>query len=73
MIFCDLLDLCLFASLPVSALEIVAVICGLVNIYLTVRQNIWSWAFGAVMVSLYIYIFFHAKLSRTAGCRCSSS
>lgn len=32
------------------------------NIYLTVRQNIWSWAFGAVMVSLYIYIFYHAKL-----------
>jgi nicotinamide mononucleotide transporter len=43
-------------------LEHVAVACGLANIYLTVRQNIWSWAFGAVMVSLYIYIFYNAKL-----------
>jgi len=43
-------------------LEHLAVACGLANIYLTVRQNIWSWAFGVVMVSLYIYIFFNAKL-----------
>jgi nicotinamide mononucleotide transporter len=43
-------------------LEHLAVACGLVNIYLTIRQNIWSWAFGVVMVSLYIYIFFNAKL-----------
>ncbi|HTL43545.1 MAG TPA: nicotinamide riboside transporter PnuC [Vicinamibacterales bacterium] len=45
-----------------SPLEIVAVICGLLNIYLTVKQNIWSWAFGAVMVSLYIYITYDARL-----------
>src|SRR5215207_3505180 len=43
-------------------LEHVAVICGLANISLTIRQNIWSWAFGVVMVSLYIYIFYNAKL-----------
>jgi nicotinamide mononucleotide transporter len=43
-------------------LEHIAVACGLANIYLTVRQNIWSWAFGAVMVSLYIYIFYNARL-----------
>lgn len=43
-------------------LEHAAVVCGLANIYLTVRQNIWSWAFGVVMVSLYIYIFYNAKL-----------
>jgi len=51
----------------VSVLEIVAVACGLLNIWLTVRQNIWSWAFGAVMVSLYIYIFFQAKLYSDCG------
>ena len=45
-----------------SPLEIVAVICGVLNIWLTVRQNIWSWAFGAVMVSLYIYITYVARL-----------
>lgn len=45
-----------------TLLEVTAVACGLANIYLTVRQNIWSWAFGVVMVSLYIYIFYHARL-----------
>jgi nicotinamide mononucleotide transporter len=44
-----------------------AVACGLANIGLTIKQNIWSWFFGAVMVSLYIYIFFHAKLYSDAG------
>jgi nicotinamide mononucleotide transporter len=51
----------------VNPLELVAVACGLANIYLTVRQNLWSWFFGAIMVSLYIYIFFHAKLYSDAG------
>lgn len=45
-----------------SSLEIVAVVFGLANIYLTVKQNIWSWAAGAVMVSLYIYITYGARL-----------
>jgi nicotinamide mononucleotide transporter len=48
-------------------LEQVAVACGLANIYLTVRQNIWCWPVGVVMVSLYIYIFFTAKLYSDAG------
>jgi nicotinamide mononucleotide transporter len=48
-------------------LEHVAVACGLANIYLTVRQNIWSWPVGVVMVSLYMYIFFNAKLYSDAG------
>ena len=43
-------------------LEFVAAACGLANVYLTVRQNIWCWPVGAVMVSLYIYIFFGARL-----------
>ena len=48
-------------------LEHVAVACGLANIYLTIRQNIWSWPIGVVMVSLYMYIFFNAKLYSDAG------
>jgi nicotinamide mononucleotide transporter len=48
-------------------LEMIAAGCGLFNIYLTVRQNIWSWPVGVVMVSLYIYIFFNAKLYSDAG------
>ena len=43
-------------------IEKIAVACGLANVYLTVRQNIWCWPVGVVMVSLYIYIFFGAKL-----------
>jgi nicotinamide mononucleotide transporter len=45
-----------------SYLEIAAVVFGLANIYLTVKQNIWGWAAGAVMVSLYIYITYGARL-----------
>lgn len=48
-------------------LELIAVAFGLANIYLTVRQNIWCWPVGVVMVSLYIYIFFGAKLYSDAG------
>lgn len=48
-------------------LEHIAVACGLANIYLTVRQNIWCWPVGVVMVSLYIYIFFNTKLYSDAG------
>jgi nicotinamide mononucleotide transporter len=48
-------------------LEHVAVACGLANIYLTIRQNIWCWPVGVVMVSLYIYIFFNAKLYSDTG------
>jgi nicotinamide mononucleotide transporter len=48
-------------------LEELAVACGLANIYLTVRQNIWCWPVGVVMVSLYIYIFYGAKLYSDAA------
>ena len=48
-------------------LEHVAVAFGLANVYLTVRQNIWCWPVGVVMVSLYMYIFFNAKLYSDAG------
>ena len=48
-------------------LEHLAVACGLANIYLTVRQNIWCWPVGVVMVSLYLYIFYGAKLYSDVG------
>jgi nicotinamide mononucleotide transporter len=48
-------------------LEKIAVACGLANIYLTVRQNIWCWPVGVVMVSLYIYIFYETKLYSDAA------
>lgn len=45
-----------------STIEIIAVIFGLLCVWLTVRQNIWCWPTGLVQVSLYIVIFYQAKL-----------
>ncbi|MFQ5563693.1 MAG: nicotinamide riboside transporter PnuC [Parvularculaceae bacterium] len=42
--------------------EITAVILGLINITLLIRRNIWNYPFGIVMVSLYAWIFYGAKL-----------
>jgi nicotinamide mononucleotide transporter len=43
-------------------LEIIAVILGLACVWLTVRQHIGCWPTGLAMVSLYLVIFFQAKL-----------
>lgn len=43
-------------------LEVAATVFGLASVYLTTRQSIWCWPTGLVMVSLYVVIFFHAKL-----------
>ncbi len=45
-----------------TAIEIVAVVFGLACVWLTVKQNIWCWPAGLVQVSLYIAVFYHAKL-----------
>jgi nicotinamide mononucleotide transporter len=45
-----------------SWVEVVAVILGLVCVWLAVKQNIWNWPAGLVQVVLYIYIFYGAKL-----------
>ena len=50
-----------------SALEIVAAVLGLVSVALTVRQNVWCWPTGAVMVALYAYIFWVNRLYADAG------
>ena len=45
-----------------SALELIAVALGLVNIVLIVRRNIWNYPFGIAMVICYAWIFYGAKL-----------
>jgi nicotinamide mononucleotide transporter len=45
-----------------SVLEYAAVVLGVLCVWLTVRQNIWCWPVGLAMVTLYIVIFFEAKL-----------
>lgn len=50
-----------------SWIELVATIFGVVNVWLTVRQNIWCWPTGLVMVALYIHIFYQARLYSDMG------
>lgn len=55
------------AALPMSPLELVAAILGVVSVYLTARQHVLCWPVGAVMVALYTYVFFDAKLYADMG------
>lgn len=50
-----------------SSLEIVAALFGVVSVFLSVRQNIWSWPTAIVNVGLYIIIFGEARLYADAG------
>jgi len=45
-----------------SSVEIAAVAFGIANIVLLARRNIWNYPFGLIMVSLYAWIFYDAKL-----------
>ena len=45
-----------------NPIEILATLLGLANILLLVRRSIWNYPFGLLMVALYAYIFFGAKL-----------
>lgn len=47
---------------PVSPIEIAAFLLGVANVALVVRRSIWNYPFGLVMVTLYAFIFFEAKL-----------
>jgi nicotinamide mononucleotide transporter len=44
------------------SLEIIAVLCGVLNIYLAARAHLLNWVFGIATVSLYFIIFFKTKL-----------
>jgi nicotinamide mononucleotide transporter len=55
------------AFLGQSVLELVAVVLSLVNVALTVRQNIWCWPVGIVATGLFIVVFHHAKLYADFG------
>jgi nicotinamide mononucleotide transporter len=48
-------------------LELTAAVLSLVNVALTVRQNIWCWPVGIVATGLYIIVFFQAKLYADFG------
>jgi nicotinamide mononucleotide transporter len=48
-------------------LELVAVVFGAVSVYLSVRQNIWSWPTALVNVTLYFLIFRRERLYADMG------
>lgn len=50
-----------------SALEIVAAAFGVISVYLSVRQNIWSWPTAIVTVGLYIFVFYRSRLYADTG------
>jgi nicotinamide mononucleotide transporter len=54
----------LFGMKPI---EWVAVLFGIVSVYLSVRENIWSWPTAIVSVSLYVYVFSQARLYADTG------
>jgi nicotinamide mononucleotide transporter len=51
----------------VSPLELVAAVVGALSVYLSVRQNIWSWPTAIVNVVLYPLVFDDATLYADMG------
>jgi nicotinamide mononucleotide transporter len=51
----------------VSPLELLAAVTGAVSVWLSVRQNIWSWPLAIVNVVLYALVFWNAKLYADMG------
>lgn len=50
-----------------GTIETVAVIIGVINVFLYIRRSIWCWPTGIVMVCLYAYIFFQVRLYSDFG------
>jgi len=47
--------------------EILAVVFGIASVYLSTRENIWSWPTALVNVALYFVVFLEAKLYADMG------
>ena len=45
-----------------GGIEIVAAVLGVINVLLVVRRSSWNYPFGIVMVALYFFVFWNAKL-----------
>jgi len=56
-----------FLRCHVSALEIAAVTFGLISVFLSTREHIWSWPTAIVNVGLYALLFFREKLYADMG------
>ncbi len=50
-----------------NPLETLAALVGVVSVYLSVRQNIWSWPTAIVNVGLYAFVFYQSRLYADMG------
>ena len=50
-----------------SSLELLAALLGAISVYLSIRQNIWSWPTAIVNVVVYAFVFHQAKLYADMG------
>jgi nicotinamide mononucleotide transporter len=50
-----------------SLLEVTGVITGILCVYLAAKNIIWNWPFAIISVSIYIFIFYEAKLFADVG------
>jgi len=48
-------------------IETIAAVFGVISVFLSVRQNIWSWPTAIVNTGMYIVVFFEAKLYADTG------
>jgi len=51
----------------VHPLEIIAALFGVISVYLSVKQNIWSWPTAIVNVGLYTFVFHSSRLYADMG------
>ena len=51
----------------IDPVETIAAIFGVISVFLSVRQNIWSWPTAIVNTGMYIFVFFAAKLYADTG------
>ena len=47
--------------------EAIGVLFGIAGVWLTVKQRIWCWPVGLVNVTLFAFVFFHARLYGAAA------
>src|SRR4051812_35002051 len=50
-----------------NRLELIAAVVGAISVWLSVRQNIWSWPTAIVNVVLYALVFYEARLYADMG------
>ena len=50
-----------------SSVELFAAVLGAISVYLSVRQNIWSWPTAIVNVVVYALVFYRARLYADMG------